>query len=188
MNTKACVTCLGDMSASDTHRECYSCRAKEQNCIECGRQFTGIRKKCNSCKSVKGNELKRDNRYGFTPGEYDAMFILQQGLCAICHRPEKAITRSGRSYKLVVDHDHGCCPGEKSCGKCVRGLICRNCNVLLGMAEDSIAVLRNAMNYILAFSSEREDQPSESPGMAQVGEEIHADISTISPNRRIDNA
>ena len=34
---------------------------------------------------------------------------------------------------LVVDHDHGCCPFTRSCGRCVRGLICVNCNSAEGM-------------------------------------------------------
>lgn len=32
----------------------------------------------------------------------------------------------------MVDHDHDCCPGGWSCGRCVRGLICSECNVLEG--------------------------------------------------------
>jgi hypothetical protein len=27
-----------------------------------------------------------------------------------------------------TDHDHACCPGPRSCGKCVRGMTCRACN------------------------------------------------------------
>lgn len=38
--------------------------------------------------------------------------------------------------RLVVDHDHNCCPGVHSCGQCVRGLICHQCNIAAGMLGD----------------------------------------------------
>lgn len=31
-----------------------------------------------------------------------------------------------------VDHNHDCCDSQKSCGKCVRGVLCKNCNHLEG--------------------------------------------------------
>lgn len=34
-----------------------------------------------------------------------------------------------------VDHDHACCPGTRSCGLCVRGILCPTCNTRSGVVE-----------------------------------------------------
>ena len=36
---------------------------------------------------------------------------------------------------LAIDHDHTCCPGTSSCGRCVRGVLCFRHNTLLGQLE-----------------------------------------------------
>jgi hypothetical protein len=69
-------------------------------------------------------------KYGLTMEDYGAILEAQGKACAICKRPPK----EGR--RLAVDHDHACCPGEVSCGKCVRGLLCTTCNVWLGFYEN----------------------------------------------------
>jgi hypothetical protein len=39
------------------------------------------------------------------------------------------------SGTLCVDHNHECCPGRKTCGKCVRSLLCSLHNARLGFYE-----------------------------------------------------
>jgi hypothetical protein len=60
------------------------------------------------------------------PGVYSAMLAEQDGLCAICHRPETAV-RHGKAMLLAVDHDH-------TTGA-VRGLLCHNCNTKVAAYE-----------------------------------------------------
>lgn len=79
-------------------------------------------------------------KYGLTAKQYDEM-IEAQGGCAICHES----VPKGRQH---VDHDHSCCPGQTSCGACVRGILCDTCNVGLGMFSDDIQRLQAAIDYL----------------------------------------
>jgi hypothetical protein len=67
----------------------------------------------------------------------------QGGGCAVCGRPEPGTQRWWH-----VDHDHSCCPGKRACGACIRGILCQRCNLLLGQAQDSIATLQSAIEYL----------------------------------------
>jgi len=93
----------------------------------------------------KAAERARDilRKYGITPADYDAILIAQGGGCAGCGA---ATSRDGR--RLAVDHDHRCCPGSRSCGKCVRGLLCTNCNRGLGRLADDPARLSRLIDYL----------------------------------------
>jgi hypothetical protein len=51
---------------------------------------------------------------------------------------------------MQVDHDHSCCPGEGSCGRCLRGYICRTCNYTLARFDDDLERLRRAVAYLEA--------------------------------------
>lgn len=44
-------------------------------------------------------------------------------------------------HNLQVDHDHRCCNGGITCGKCVRGIICPGCNVAVDKYDEGL--LRN---------------------------------------------
>jgi hypothetical protein len=71
-------------------------------------------------------------RFGMTVDQYDALLIAQGGTCAMC---DKTPEQNGRA--LAVDHDHTCCPDRmKTCGACIRGLLCTVCNNRLGILED----------------------------------------------------
>lgn len=84
---------------------------------------------------------RRDLRikYGLTLEDFNEMLEIQGGCCAACCRV---------SDKWTVDHDHSCCPGQKTCGKCVRSILCSTCNTALGMAGDSSLRLRLLAHYI----------------------------------------
>lgn len=82
-------------------------------------------------------------RYKLTPDAYAAHLRSQGGGCAICGATPTP------AEVLHVDHDHACCPSrKKSCGKCVRGLLCSRCNLMIGYAKDDPTVLRQAVTYL----------------------------------------
>lgn len=72
-------------------------------------------------------------RFKMTHQHYVSLLESQGGGCAICHVSEDA---TGSSRVMPVDHDHNCCPGQgKTCGTCVRGILCIACNQALGHYE-----------------------------------------------------
>lgn len=81
-------------------------------------------------------------RFGLAPETIEAMIEAQGGVCGLCRRDFS-------NNQTFVDHDHACCPGRtKTCGKCVRMILCRSCNQGLGFFLDSPELLREAADYI----------------------------------------
>jgi len=72
-------------------------------------------------------------RYGLT---LDQVAEMRTGACDICGTREW----NGRHKNPHIDHDHA--TGE------VRGLLCHNCNLLVGRAKDDPAILKAALKYL----------------------------------------
>lgn len=89
-------------------------------------------------KSGRGYALAA--RYGLTEDAYVELAREQANVCAICGGSDCG--------NLQVDHDHACCAGVATCGRCVRGLLCRACNSALGMMQDDPMRLRAAATYL----------------------------------------
>lgn len=86
-------------------------------------------------------------RYGLTAEQYERMYLAQGGVCAVCGGTNP------NGYRLSIDHDHNCCSGRtRSCGRCVRALLCSRCNFALGHAGDSAERLRAMAQYLDNFS------------------------------------
>jgi hypothetical protein len=69
-------------------------------------------------------------------------------ICDICGDP--VAIKQG-----AIDHDHDCCPGSRSCGKCVRGFVHNSCNVALGFLHDDPTILRAAADYLDQYNQTR---------------------------------
>lgn len=96
-------------------------------------------------RKARAHEAYVQATYGLRPGDYDRLYIGQGRRCWICQRA------TGATRRLSVDHDHkaGCGhdPG-KACRRCVRGLLCRRCNDLLGHVRDDTDTLYRALWYL----------------------------------------
>ena len=81
--------------------------------------------------------------YGITPDVHDALLFCQDGVCAICKRPE-TLTRLGKVMSLSIDHHHGT--------DRVRGLLCGHCNRSIGGMGEDPARLRAAAEYLERYA------------------------------------
>lgn len=93
-------------------------------------------------------------QYGMTLGGYVELYEAQDGRCAICLRELRLEVRTvdHLTKNLVghVDHNHKCCD-KGACERCRRGLLCGNCNNLLGHAKENISVLQSAIEYLIKW-------------------------------------
>lgn len=112
---------------------------------------------CPNCRKDKRDPVKMRLKerartlrlYGLSTEQYDGLVAQQGGKCAVCQA-------AGSADSWHIDHDHACCPGKGSCGRCVRGLLCQNCNLLLGHANDDPTRLAQAIDYLKARRRLRE--------------------------------
>ena len=109
------------------------------------KKTNGVHRACRECARLN---MTRQNvkRYNITVEQFNEMISSQNEKCAIC---------KGKFWEEVssphIDHDHSCCPKQmSSCGKCVRGLLCRSCNQILGCSKDNLDTLRFAIAYLSA--------------------------------------
>lgn len=126
--------------------------SKRKPCKDCGsytRKVTPPGPRCATCHREEKKRLSKaahtrrtKSRYGLKPGQYDEILDAQGGVCYLCRRA------NGATKRLAIDHDHKCCPGKKSCGACVRGLLCGPCNDVLAIARDDPAYFWRAVAYL----------------------------------------
>lgn len=155
-----CVKCgLGKVVGTEILKNSYTCKfcqrvsrlakAKEDKeepedirvCIGCGlahfkkfskdsRTRDGLSNRCKECTKdfrLEGN-LRR--KYGLTLDRFKEMIKRQENKCMICLEKKS----------LVVDHCH-------STG-IVRGLLCNQCNTMLGLAKECEEIMKRAIGYV----------------------------------------
>lgn len=95
--------------------------------VDCRKEY----KTKNAKDPKKQNRLyQKKNKYGLTQEQYEALFEEQDNKCAICNRDLDTV-------KACVDHNH-------TTGV-VRGILCSQCNSILGFSYENIETLKNAI-------------------------------------------
>jgi hypothetical protein len=80
-------------------------------------------------KSSWCTECKKLARFKMTKQEYQNLLKSQNYQCPVC----------GKKDPDHIDHDHNCCEDSRqTCGKCVRGILHRQCNAMLGNVEPNL--------------------------------------------------
>jgi hypothetical protein len=110
------------------------------------------------------SQRSRKWKFGLSPEETLRLFTGQRGRCYMGGEPLNLDAPRG----YFVDHARWCCPGSKSCGRCVRGLTCNNCNVGAGHFSDDPARLRHAADAIEAADSSIVARRSTGPVQAEL--------------------
>jgi 5-methylcytosine-specific restriction endonuclease McrA len=134
---KTCTKCKVEKTLSDFYKrkdspigimpackKCHSIKAKiynQKNGYRAQKAQMSAYQKLEFVK--KRRTLKRMYAYGISSEDYEKKLLMQNGCCAICKLHESKLNKT-----FHIDHDH------KS--NSVRGILCSNCNVALGMFKD----------------------------------------------------
>ena len=84
------------------------------------------------------NKVRLKSLYNMSIDDYNLLLEQQNNKCAICGIDRA--TFKNMKLPLCVDHDH-------ETNK-IRGLLCNKCNSLLGLANDNIEILTEAIKYL----------------------------------------
>lgn len=141
---KSCPSCKIELPLSEFHVRKTRGGQPASRCKSCSREAHRVWKQARpdyekrryQAIKVETRERHLVRKYGVTLADYDAMLERQDGKCAICQT-----TPSTQRYGVFhVDHCHA--------SGAVRGLLCRGCNNVLGVVNDSPEALARAIAYL----------------------------------------
>jgi hypothetical protein len=125
MAERTCSRCAKTKPVAEFHKKAKG--GYQAWCIRCMAEHQKEWVKANSERRIA---TRLWTKYRIRMDVFEAMLAAQGNGCRMCREP--FTTR----HSIKVDHDHACCPGLRTCGKCVRGLLCNGCNIFLGVYED----------------------------------------------------
>lgn len=107
----------------------------------------------------RGRELGRRSlfsKYKITQADYDRMVAEQDNKCAICGGPPLPVGKS-KEPVFCIDHCH-----ETGV---VRALLCTNCNLMIGHAQEDVSRLLAGANYVKRWNERKsENKKEQGPG------------------------
>ncbi len=130
-NVWRCSRCHKTKPKQEFYRR--SLKSRFNWCKECHKALTS---RYYHARYSKNRAIDLKEKYGISVEDYTAMITAQGGGCAICG---KIVFES----KLCVDHNH-------ETGK-VRALLCKQCNLILGLAKDQPEILISATTYLKKY-------------------------------------
>lgn len=115
--------------------QCRSCRNEERKVAHTPQQYR--------------REWHMRKKYGLSPEEFDAWWVVCRGKCMICRQNMRlpTLTRGQALDVVAIDHDHA--TNE------FRGLLCNGCNKGIGLFRENVVALRQAVTYLGANDNTR---------------------------------
>lgn len=135
MVQKRCSVCRRQKALRLYHKHRRNKDGVSSTCKNCARKRALLWADMNKDRHKKNmREWRFVTRYGINVEDYERMLTAQDGKCALCYSTPAA------KKHLDVDHCH-------TTGT-VRGLLCRRCNMALGLFKDNARVLSAAVRYL----------------------------------------
>jgi len=135
---KTCIKCNESKALEMFAKASRYADGRRNYCKQCHSKYVTQYVKENPSKRSKQDPKRKFKRHGLSEEKFNSIFNKFDGMCHSCK------TRSG----LNIDHDHNCCPGTYSCGNCVRGVLCMQCNTALGLLDDNKEKIKNLIKYL----------------------------------------
>lgn len=130
-----CEACLPEWTKEDARRRSSEWR---QVNLEYARASEKVRYR-KSEQKIRARKLAQhyQRNHNLTQEERDQLVAAQGGVCLICKKPPNGI---GHHARLHIDHCHK--TGRR------RGLLCGNCNTMIGLAAEDPQILLAAVEYL----------------------------------------
>lgn len=105
-----------------------------------------------SCGKPGGARIQLCLRHAYYQRQYG---LSVQQVVELWSDPRCGNPGCARTESLHVDHDHKCCAGARSCGRCVRGWLCAGCNRALGILQENPARMQGLLAYWESYAASR---------------------------------
>ena len=136
---KMCTSCKVLLPLKSFNKQKHGAAKVMSKCRVCSSEYN-----FNYENKFKTRKTSTAKKYSLTLDEYVSLI---SGSCAVCGLKSNFKNYSTK-VNLNIDHDHSCCPGDNSCGKCIRGVLCMDHNTALGKVHDNIDELKNMIAYL----------------------------------------
>jgi len=98
---------------------------------------------CKKCMNIYNYKIDKNHKlkkaYGITLNDYNKLLVNQKNRCSICGINNNGKYRN-KNRAFAVDHCHNT--------NKIRGLLCSDCNIAIGLLKDNVKYLQSAINYL----------------------------------------